>query len=55
MGSVRKTITVANQRAQERNAELKDIRSALEDGESSAPPRPFNSDAFKQRMSLGRG
>ncbi|MGX9556360.1 type II toxin-antitoxin system ParD family antitoxin [Pseudomonas sp. CFBP 5750] len=55
MGSVRKTITVANQRAQERNAELKDIRSALEDGESSGPPRPFNPDAFKERMLLGRG
>ncbi len=51
MGSVRKTITVANQRAQERNAELKDIRSALEDGESSGPlahsiPTHSNSECY---------
>lgn len=55
MGTVRKTITVANQPIQRHKAELKTIRSALEDGESSGPPRPFNPDAFKQRMLLVRG
>lgn len=37
MGTVRKTITVANQPIQRHKAELKTIRSVLEDGESSGP------------------
>ena len=42
-------------REQERNAELETIRAALREGESSGKPRPFNPEAFKQRMLKAQG
>ena len=42
-------------REQERNAELETIRAALCEGESSGKPRPFNPEAFKQRMLKAQG
>lgn len=42
-------------REQERSAEVEAIRSALMVGESSGDPRPFDADAFKQRMSGKHG
>ena len=37
-------------REQERSVELEAIRAALIEGESSGEPRPFDANAFKQRM-----
>jgi antitoxin ParD1/3/4 len=37
-------------REQERSAELAAVRLALEEGEKSGEPRPFNPTAFKQGM-----
>ncbi|AZC90172.1 type II toxin-antitoxin system ParD family antitoxin [Pseudomonas carnis] len=42
-------------REQERSAEVDAIRAALIVGESSGEPRPFDPDAFKQRMSAKHG
>ena len=42
-------------REQERSIELDAIRAALIEGESSGEPRPFDADAFKQRMSAKLG
>lgn len=37
-------------REQERSAEIEAIRSALVEGEVSGEPKPFDVDAFKQKM-----
>ena len=37
-------------REQERSAEIEAIRSALIEGEASGEPKPFDVDAFKQKM-----
>lgn len=37
-------------REQERNADIEAIRAALIEGESSGEPKPFDADAFKQKM-----
>ena len=37
-------------REQERDAEIKVIRSALTKGEKSGKPKPFNASAFKRRL-----
>lgn len=50
MKNVRNAIAVADQAAREHKAELKTTRSALQNGESSGRPRPFDPEAFKQRM-----
>jgi antitoxin ParD1/3/4 len=42
-------------REQERNAELEMVRAALREGESSGAPRPFDGDAFKERMLRAHG
>jgi antitoxin ParD1/3/4 len=42
-------------REQERNAELEMVRAALREGESSGAPRPFDADAFKERMLRAHG
>jgi antitoxin ParD1/3/4 len=42
-------------REQERVAEIEAVRAALIDGEASGDPRPFDADAFKQRMLAARG
>lgn len=42
-------------REQERNAEIETIRAALAEGEASGEPRPFDVNAFKQRMRASRG
>jgi len=42
-------------REQERSAELDAIRAALVEGESSGEPRPFDANAFKQRMLAAHG
>lgn len=42
-------------REQERSAEVEAIRTALLEGESSGEPRPFDADAFKQKMSARHG
>jgi antitoxin ParD1/3/4 len=42
-------------REQERSIELDAIRAALIEGESSGEPRPFDADAFKQKMSAKHG
>jgi len=42
-------------REQERSGELEAIRAALIQGESSGEARPFDADAFKQRMSTTHG
>lgn len=42
-------------REQERNAEIEAIRTALIEGEASGEPRPFDVNAFKQRMRASRG
>ena len=42
-------------REQERTAELEPIRAALREGESSGKPRPFDPEAFKQRMLTTHG
>jgi antitoxin ParD1/3/4 len=42
-------------REQERSAEIEAIRAALIEGESSGEPRPFDVQAFKQRMLAQHG
>ena len=42
-------------REQERSAEVEAIRAALIEGEASGEPRPFDADAFKQKMLAARG
>jgi antitoxin ParD1/3/4 len=42
-------------REQERSAEIEAIRAALIEGESSGEPRPFDVQAFKQRMLAPHG
>jgi len=37
-------------REQDRNFEIEAIRTALVEGEASGEARPFDADAFKQRM-----
>ncbi len=42
-------------REQERSAEIEAIRSALIEGEASGEPKPFDVDAFKQKMRAVHG
>ncbi len=42
-------------REQERSAEVEAIRTALIEGEASGEARPFDANAFKQRMLTTRG
>ncbi|MDB5992196.1 MAG: addiction module antidote protein family [Herbaspirillum sp.] len=42
-------------RKQECSAEIEAIRAALIEGESSGKPRPFDAEAFKQRMLAAHG
>jgi antitoxin ParD1/3/4 len=42
-------------REQERSAEVDAVRAALIEGEASGEPRPFDANAFKQRMLSGHG
>lgn len=42
-------------REQERSAEIEAIRSALVEGEVSGEPKPFDVDAFKQKMRAVHG
>jgi antitoxin ParD1/3/4 len=42
-------------REQQRSAELEAIRAALLEGETSGEARPFDADAFKQRMLTAHG
>ena len=42
-------------REQERSAEIEALRAALDEGEASGEPRPFNLAAFKHRMLAAHG
>lgn len=42
-------------REQERSAQLDALRAALEKGENSGAPQPFDLQAFKARMSASHG
>lgn len=42
-------------REQERSAQLDALRAALEEGENSGAPQPFDVQAFKARMSASHG
>jgi antitoxin ParD1/3/4 len=42
-------------REQERSAEIEAVRAALIEGEASGEPRPFDADAFRQRMLASHG
>ena len=42
-------------REQERSLEMEAIRTALIEGEASGEPKPFNAEAFKQKMSQQHG
>lgn len=42
-------------REQERSAEIEAVRAALINGEASGEPRPFDADAFRQRMLASHG
>ena len=42
-------------REQERSTEIEAIRSALIEGEASGEPKPFDVDAFKQKMRAVHG
>ena len=42
-------------REQERSAQVEAIRAALLEGEASGKPRPFDPEAFKQRMLNAHG
>lgn len=42
-------------REQERSAEIEALRAALDEGEASGEPRPFNLAAFRHRMLAAHG
>ncbi|WP_083805648.1 type II toxin-antitoxin system ParD family antitoxin [Asticcacaulis excentricus] len=52
MGMVRKTITLT-QRKQALMVDIEAVRAALIEAEDSGEPKPFDSEAFKQRMRWG--
>lgn len=52
MGTVRKTIT-SIRRQQASMADIEAVRAALIEAEDSGEPKPFDSEAFKQRMRQG--
>jgi antitoxin ParD1/3/4 len=45
----------AGQYTNERSGEIEVIRAALIEGETSGEPRPFDANAFKQRMLTEQG